>query len=71
MQRVQRGDFDVSAPVFDASELGLLQAGFNIMAGGLRERERLRNLFGRHVGRDVARLAEEVASEDGDRIGMG
>jgi adenylate cyclase len=58
MQRVQRGEFDVSVPVFDASELGLLQAGFNMMASGLRERERIRDLFGRHVGRDVARLAE-------------
>ncbi|KUI21580.1 hypothetical protein AU193_13500 [Mycobacterium sp. GA-1285] len=61
MRRVERGEYDVSVPVFDASELGLLQAGFNTMAGGLRERERLRDLFGRHVGRDVARLAEENA----------
>lgn len=58
MRRVGRGDYDVKVPVFDASELGLLQAGFNSMAEGLRERERLRDLFGRHVGRDVARLAE-------------
>lgn len=58
MARVGRGDYDVKIPVFDASELGLLQAGFNSMAEGLRERERLRDLFGRHVGRDVARLAE-------------
>jgi adenylate cyclase len=71
MQRVERGDFDVSVPVFDASELGLLQAGFNTMASGLRERERLRDLFGRHVGRDVARLAEESASEDGRQVEMG
>jgi adenylate cyclase len=61
MRRVERGEYDVSVPVFDASELGLLQAGFNTMAGGLLERERLRDLFGRHVGRDVARLAEENA----------
>jgi adenylate cyclase len=61
MRRVERGEYDASVPVFDASELGLLQAGFNTMAGGLRERERLRDLFGRHVGRDVARLAEENA----------
>jgi adenylate cyclase len=58
MRRVGRGEYDVTVPVFDASELGLLQAGFNSMAEGLRERERLRDLFGRHVGRDVARLAE-------------
>ncbi|OBH96918.1 hypothetical protein A5678_25340 [Mycobacterium sp. E2733] len=70
MQRVQRGEFEVSVPVFDASELGMLQAGFNTMASGLRERERLRDLFGRHVGRDVALLAEEVA-RDGVQIRMG
>ena len=70
MEHVQRGDFDVSVPVFDASELGLLQAGFNTMASGLRERERLRDLFGRQVGRDVARLAEQVA-RDGVETEMG
>ena len=37
--------------------MGLLQAGFNDMATGLRERERIRDLFGRHVGADVARHA--------------
>ena len=71
MKHVELGDYDISVPVFDASELGLLQAGFNTMAGGLRERERLRDLFGRHVGRDVARLAEETASKDGARTEMG
>jgi adenylate cyclase len=71
MQRVERADYDVSVPVFDASELGLLQAGFNTMVGGLREREQLRVLFGRHVGRDVARLAEESVRADGQRTRMG
>ena len=71
MQRIQRGDFEATVPVFDASELGLLQAGFNMMAGGLRERERLRDLFGRHVGRDVARLAEQVASRDDIQFELG
>jgi adenylate cyclase len=45
--------------VDDASEVGQLEAGFNSMAAGLAERERLRDLFGRHVGRDVARAALE------------
>jgi adenylate cyclase len=71
MQRVERGNYDVSVPVFDASELGLLQAGFNTMASGLRERERLRDLFGRHVGRDVAQLAEESVSKQGAQAEMG
>src|SRR3712207_4884738 len=37
----------------------MLQAGFNEMMRGLRERGELRDLFGRHVGADVARRAIE------------
>jgi adenylate cyclase len=57
MARVEAGELDVSVPVDDGSEVGLLEAGFNRMAAGLRERERLRDLFGRHVGREVAQAA--------------
>jgi adenylate cyclase len=55
LARIEAGEADVEVPVYDASEVGLLQAG-------LRERERLRDLFGRHVGEDVAReaLAGEI-----------
>ncbi|GAA5175569.1 hypothetical protein GCM10023321_81880 [Pseudonocardia eucalypti] len=63
MQKIERGELDVSVPVYDATELGQLQAGFNTMAGGLRERERIRELFGRQVGQDVAHAttsSEEV-----------
>ena len=62
LQRVEEGDLDVEVPVYDGSEVGQLQAGFNRMVDGLRERERIRDLFGRQVGRDVARaaLAEDV-----------
>ena len=56
---VSRGDLDVSVPVDDGSEVGRLQAGFNGMVAGLREREQLRDLFGRQVGADVAREALE------------
>jgi adenylate cyclase len=61
--RIEDGELDVTVPVDDGSEVGLLEAGFNRMAAGLRERERLRDLFGRHVGQDVARAALE---NDGD-----
>jgi adenylate cyclase len=59
LERVERGDFQTHVPVDDSSEVGLLQAGFNRMVGGLAERERMRDLFGRHVGEDVARAAME------------
>ncbi len=57
IRRVQSGDQDVEVDVYDGSEVGLLQAGFNRMVSGLREREELRDLFGRQVGEDVARQA--------------
>jgi adenylate cyclase len=57
MTRVQAGDIDVKVEVDDASEIGLLQAGFNDMVTGLQERAVLQDLFGRHVGIDVARQA--------------
>src|SRR3954454_5508620 len=56
---VSKGDFDVAVPVNDGSEIGRLQAGFNGMVAGLREREQLRDLYGRQVGADVARAALE------------
>jgi adenylate cyclase len=59
IERIEAGELDVSVPVDDGSEVGLLEAGFNRMAAGLRERERLRDLFGRHVGREVAEAALE------------
>jgi adenylate cyclase len=68
LKRVEEGDLDVEVPVYDGSELGLLQAGFNRMVEGLRERERVRDLFGRHVGEDVAREALERGVEMGGEV---
>ena len=68
MGRVRAGDLGVEVPVYDASELGLLQAGFNRMAQGLRDRERIRDLFGRHVGEDVAEAALEATIEMGGEL---
>ena len=59
LQRVEEGDLDASLVVFDGTELGELQRGFNSMVAGLREREQVRDLFGRHVGREVAAAAEQ------------
>ena len=67
-RQVEDGDYDAEVPVFDTTELGLLQAGFNTMVGGLRERERVRDLFGRHVGEDVARTAMENDVELGGEV---
>ncbi len=58
LRRVEQGDLRGNLVVFDGTELGELQRGFNAMVDGLRERERVRDLFGRHVGREVALAAE-------------
>jgi adenylate cyclase len=65
IERVGRGELEAEVPIDDASEIGLLQAGFNRMAEGLRERDRIRDLFGRQVGHDVAR----AALHNGTRLG--
>lgn len=67
MADVERGQIDRSVDVYEWSEIGGLQQGFNSMVAGLRERERLRDLFGRHVGEDVVRRAvQENESLSGD-----
>jgi adenylate cyclase len=65
LERIEQRKLDAHVAVNDGSEVGLLQAGFNRMAEGLRERERIRDLFGRQVGEDVAR----AALRDGTRLG--
>jgi len=57
MAEVERGEIDRSLDVYEWSEIGRLQSGFNRMVAGLREREQLRDLFGRHVGEEVVRRA--------------
>ncbi|WP_033290879.1 adenylate/guanylate cyclase domain-containing protein [Amycolatopsis jejuensis] len=64
---IARGRTDVHVNVDDSSEIGMLQTSVNELAAGLREQDRMRDLFGRHVGTDVARHALEYgASLSGD-----
>lgn len=62
MASIEEGAYDARVDVDDATEIGLLQSRFNAMASGLEERERLRDLFGRHVGEDVARSALDAGA---------
>ncbi|MCW2661571.1 MAG: adenylate cyclase, family protein 3 [Mycobacterium sp.] len=66
MTEVEHGEGKALVEVYEPSEIGRLQVGFNRMVAGLEERERLRDLFGRHVGADVARQALE---QDGSLSG--
>ncbi|HEY3000605.1 MAG TPA: adenylate/guanylate cyclase domain-containing protein [Acidimicrobiales bacterium] len=59
LARVGAGDLDVGLVVDDGGEVGEVQAGFNRMVDGLRERRQIQDLFGRHVGRQVATQALE------------
>jgi adenylate cyclase len=57
---VQLGQFDTRVPVYDGTQLGQLQMGFNRMVVGLAERERIRAAFETYVDPDVA---EHILSE--------
>jgi adenylate cyclase len=54
LRRVRGGDLTTELPVYDGSEIGLLQAGFNEMTAGLREREQIRQAFGIYLDHEVA-----------------
>ena len=60
-QAVTDGRLDVEVPVRRADEFGALIGEFNRMVKELREKERLRQTFGAHVGR---KAAEEILSRD-------
>ena len=67
MAEVERGRIGNMIDVYERSEIGQLQTGFNRMVAGLQERDHLRDLFGRHVGEEVVRRAvAENESLSGD-----
>nr|WP_307831856.1 adenylate/guanylate cyclase domain-containing protein [Prauserella cavernicola] len=67
LDQIAKGRRDIQVGIDDSSEIGMLQTSVNDLARGLREQERLRDLFGRHVGDDVVRHALEYgASLSGD-----
>ena len=58
---VTQGRLDVQVPLQRADEFGALIGEFNRMVTELREKERLRQTFGAHVGR---KAAEEILTRD-------
>jgi adenylate cyclase len=60
-QAVTDGRLDVQVPLRRADEFGKLIGEFNHMVTELREKERLRQTFGAHVGR---KAAEEILTRD-------
>jgi adenylate cyclase len=53
MQQVKAGNLQVHCPVVSNDELGEAGEGFNQMVQGLREREEIRETFGRYVSPQV------------------
>jgi adenylate cyclase len=69
MARIERGLFDSRVSVYDGTQVGQLQLGFNRMADGLAERERMRELFGTYVDPEVAkRILEEGTELEGEEV---
>jgi len=60
-QAVADGNLDVRIPDLRADEFGLLIDGFNTMVAGLREKRRVEDNFGRHVG---TRIAQQILARD-------
>lgn len=54
MAKVAGGELDVRLPVTSNEEIGQLTARFNRMVEGLRERQRIRETFGKYVSESVA-----------------
>jgi adenylate cyclase len=64
MARVARGDLDARAPVVSNDEIGGLAEGFNRMLAGLKERDFVKDAFGKYVTREIR---DEILS---GRVGL-
>lgn len=62
MGRVENNELDTSVVVTTNDELGYLSERFNFMTDGLRQGERLRELFGLYVSAEVAQAAVETGA---------
>jgi len=68
LREVARGELEVSVSVDEVGDIGLMQAGFNQMVRALSERQRVQELFGQHVGHEVARNALERGVDLGGEL---
>jgi adenylate cyclase len=69
LARVADGEFTMNVPVYDGTQVGQLQVGFNLMIAGLAERERIREAFGTYVDPVVANhILSEGTSLEGEEV---
>lgn len=66
-RRVAAGDLSQPLPIRSADEIGQLMRAFNAMLDGLRQRDFIRDAFGRYVSPEVARAL--LDSPEGLRLG--
>jgi adenylate cyclase len=66
-QAVGEGKLDVQIPLRRADEFGALVGDFNQMVSELRDKERLRRIFGLHVGEGIA---EQILARDPELGGV-
>ncbi|MEU1208061.1 adenylate/guanylate cyclase domain-containing protein [Nocardia sp. NPDC005825] len=57
LDRIAHGDLEARVTINSTSEIGRLEHSVNELAANLSERERMRTVFGRHVGDEVAERA--------------
>ena len=69
LEEVRDGELDVQVPVYDGTQIGDLQLGFNQMVHGLSERQRIREALGAYVDPDVAdQILDEGTDFDGENV---
>ncbi len=67
MERIRGGDLDASVPVISNDEIGTMGEGLNRMIEGLRERDYIRETFGRYLSEQI--VAEILESPGGVKLG--
>ncbi len=68
-QRVAQGDLEARVEVQSRDEIGLLGRAFNRMTDGLKEREFIKDIFGRVVSKQVRETLMQNFSEGGVKLG--
>ncbi len=54
LEEVRGGDLTTQATIFGLESFGIVMSDFNRMVEGLRQREQLKETFGRYVTKQVA-----------------
>ncbi|EKD83682.1 MAG: hypothetical protein ACD_39C00527G0002 [uncultured bacterium] len=70
MRKLAGGDFDVQTSVLFDDEIGRLKQNFNLMVGQLREREEIKDTFGKYVSIEIAKhlITNRKVSLGGENI---